>query len=325
MDNGGDYVVWSPAKSASTDAADAAFPTLGNALAAVDSPRAVGRSTHDSQAMSRSCAPGAVLRFAASARPLRQLLRRRDGRKGASGEGTELDPWSAWSGPSGNWPNGQSGQLTLPQRPADRGSHIGKCSRPPRWNVGSDRGNASPRSSSCADGCQSWCCPCWRSSAICFTGHGRCSPSFILDNPENYMTAGGIWAPLVGTFFLAIISLVIDAPIGILAGVYLNEYAPDNWLTRMINLAVVNLAGVPSIVHGLFGVGAFVLFARMGKSVHRRLLHAGRDEPAGDHYQHAGGAGLSAHVVPRGLLEHGGQPLADHPHDRPAQFASAAS
>ena len=81
------------------------------------------------------------------------------------------------------------------------------------------------------------------------------------------MTAGGIWAPLVGTFLLAIISLMIDAPIGILAAVYLNEYARDNWFTRLINLAVVNLAGVPSIVHGLFGVGAFVLFAGMGKSV----------------------------------------------------------
>ena len=57
------------------------------------------------------------------------------------------------------------------------------------------------------------------------------------------------------------------APVGILAGVYLNEYARDNWLTRIVNLAVVNLAGVPSIVHALFGVGAFVLFAGMGRSL----------------------------------------------------------
>lgn len=93
------------------------------------------------------------------------------------------------------------------------------------------------------------------------------TPSFVLENPTDRMTAGGIWAPLVGTFFLAIVSLMIDAPIGILAAIYLNEYAGDNWLTRLINLAVVNLASVPSIVHGLFGVGAFVLFAGMGKSV----------------------------------------------------------
>ena len=93
------------------------------------------------------------------------------------------------------------------------------------------------------------------------------SPAFVLENPQNNMTAGGIWAPLVGTFYLVFISLLVAAPIGILAGVYLNEYARDNWFTRIVNLAVVNLAGVPSIVHALFGVGAFVLFAGMGESL----------------------------------------------------------
>ncbi len=92
-------------------------------------------------------------------------------------------------------------------------------------------------------------------------------PSFLLENPQDNMTAGGIWAPLVGTFFLVVISLLIAAPIGVLAGVYLNEYAGDNWATRVVNLAVMNLAGVPSIVHALFGVGAFVLFAGMGRSL----------------------------------------------------------
>jgi len=93
------------------------------------------------------------------------------------------------------------------------------------------------------------------------------SISFLLENPKEYMTAGGIWAPLVGTFFLVLGSLLVAAPVGVLAGVYLNEYARDNWLTRIINLAVVNLAGVPSIVHALFGVGAFVLAAHMGRSM----------------------------------------------------------
>jgi len=91
--------------------------------------------------------------------------------------------------------------------------------------------------------------------------------SFLTQNPQDYMTAGGIWAPLVGTFYLVFISLAVAAPIGIMAGVYLNEYASDNWGTRIVNMAVVNLAGVPSIVHALFGVGAFVLFAGMGRSV----------------------------------------------------------
>ena len=91
--------------------------------------------------------------------------------------------------------------------------------------------------------------------------------SFLLENPQDRMTAGGIWAPLVGTFFLVLISLMAAAPVGILAGVYLNEFARDNWATRAVNLAVMNLAGVPSIVHALFGVGAFVLFAGMGRSL----------------------------------------------------------
>jgi phosphate transport system permease protein len=93
------------------------------------------------------------------------------------------------------------------------------------------------------------------------------SMSFVLENPRNRMTAGGIWAPLIGTFCLVLLSLLIAAPIGILAGVYLNEYAKDNWLTRIINLAVMNLAGVPSIVHGLFGVGAFVYFFGLNPSL----------------------------------------------------------
>jgi phosphate transport system permease protein len=91
--------------------------------------------------------------------------------------------------------------------------------------------------------------------------------SFLFTNPQEGMTAGGIWAPLIGTFFVVLLSLLIAAPIGVLAGVYLNEYADDSWATRIINLAVVNLAGVPSIVHALFGVGAFVVAARMGASV----------------------------------------------------------
>jgi phosphate transport system permease protein len=93
------------------------------------------------------------------------------------------------------------------------------------------------------------------------------SLDFLIKNPVRGMRAGGIWSPLLGTIYLVIISLMISTPIGVFAGIYLNEYARDNWLTRGINLAVVNLAGVPSIVHALFGLGAFVLFARMGRSI----------------------------------------------------------
>jgi len=90
---------------------------------------------------------------------------------------------------------------------------------------------------------------------------------FLTTNPRNLMRAGGIWSPLVGTVYLVGISLLIAAPIGVLAAIYLNEYARDTWFTRLVNLAVINLAGVPSIVHALFGLGAFVLFFGIGKSI----------------------------------------------------------
>jgi phosphate transport system permease protein len=99
----------------------------------------------------------------------------------------------------------------------------------------------------------------------------RAAPSlslgFLLDVPVRGMKDGGIWPALVGTIYLVFLSLAVSAPIGILAAVYLNEYAKDNWFNRVINLAVINLAGVPSIVHALFGLGAFVYAARFGYSI----------------------------------------------------------
>jgi phosphate transport system permease protein len=85
------------------------------------------------------------------------------------------------------------------------------------------------------------------------------SLGYIWDNPTDKGTAGGLWAPLIGTFYLVIGSLLVVTPIGILAAIYLNEYARDTWVTRTIGIAVTSLAGVPSIVHALFGLGAFVL------------------------------------------------------------------
>lgn len=89
----------------------------------------------------------------------------------------------------------------------------------------------------------------------------------VTQNPSRFMTAGGLWAPLVGTVYVVVFSLAIAAPVGVLAGIYLKEYARDTWLTRLVYLAVMNLAGIPSIVHALFGVGVFVLAAGWGRSV----------------------------------------------------------
>jgi phosphate transport system permease protein len=91
--------------------------------------------------------------------------------------------------------------------------------------------------------------------------------SFLVDVPLRGMKEGGIWPAFIGTIYLVFISLAVSAPIGILAAIYLNEYANDNWFNRIINLAVINLAGVPSIVHALFGLGAFVYAAKFGYSI----------------------------------------------------------
>ena len=90
---------------------------------------------------------------------------------------------------------------------------------------------------------------------------------FLFAAPKDNMTAGGIFPALVGTVWLVTVALLASVPLGVAAAIYLSEYAKDNWLTRSINLAIINLAGVPSIVHALFGVGAFVLFFDMGTSI----------------------------------------------------------
>ena len=93
------------------------------------------------------------------------------------------------------------------------------------------------------------------------------SMEFLFSDPTNGMTEGGIFPALVGTVWLVVCALLFSVPVGVAAALYLSEYAPDNWVTRAINLAIINLAGVPSIVHALFGVGAFVLFAGFGTSI----------------------------------------------------------
>lgn len=89
----------------------------------------------------------------------------------------------------------------------------------------------------------------------------------FLTTPPSSDGGGGIALPLVGTVWLVVAALLASVPVGVAAALYLSEYAPDNRLTWVINLAIVNLAGVPSIVHALFGVGAFVLFFNTGTSI----------------------------------------------------------
>ena len=90
---------------------------------------------------------------------------------------------------------------------------------------------------------------------------------FLTDIPRKGMRAGGIFPAIVGTVYLVTGAIVFALPIGLLAAIYLSEYSKDNWLTRLIKLAIVNLAGVPSVVYGLFGFALFVVFFKLGASI----------------------------------------------------------
>ena len=102
---------------------------------------------------------------------------------------------------------------------------------------------------------------------LIYKGGSVVTIDFLFTNPTDGMTAGGIFPALLGTIWLVAVALLFSVPLGVAAAVYLSEYAKDNWFTRLINLCIINLAGVPSIVHALFGVGAFVLFFRFGTSI----------------------------------------------------------
>ena len=104
-------------------------------------------------------------------------------------------------------------------------------------------------------------------TTLVIKGGPAISIDFLFTNPTHGMTAGGIFPALLGTIWLVAVALLISVPLGVAAAIYLSEYAGNNWFTRIINLAVINLAGVPSIVHALFGVGAFVLFFKFGTSI----------------------------------------------------------
>ncbi len=102
---------------------------------------------------------------------------------------------------------------------------------------------------------------------LIYKGGPAISWEFLFADPIDGMTAGGIFPALVGTVWLVAVALLVSVPLGVAAALYLSEFAPDNWFTRTINLAIINLAGVPSIVHALFGVGAFVIFFGFGTSI----------------------------------------------------------
>ncbi len=98
-------------------------------------------------------------------------------------------------------------------------------------------------------------------------GIGTISWEFLSQSPTKRGTAGGILPAVLGTVYLVFGTIIISLPLGVGSAVYLNEYAAQGRLTRLIRLAIVTLAGVPSIVFGLFGLGVFVILLKFGTSL----------------------------------------------------------
>jgi len=102
---------------------------------------------------------------------------------------------------------------------------------------------------------------------ILIKGLPAISWTFLTAFPTDGVKQGGILPAIIGTFYLTIGTAIFSVPLGIGAAIYLSEYASDNRWTRMIRLAIINLAGIPSVVYGLFGLGIFVIFLRFGTSI----------------------------------------------------------
>jgi phosphate transport system permease protein len=98
-------------------------------------------------------------------------------------------------------------------------------------------------------------------------GAGVISWEFLTQKPTKGMTAGGIWPAIVGTFWVSLVTIIFAVPSGMFTAIYLNEYATQGRIVRVIRLAIRNLSGVPSIVYGLFGFALFVLMLNLGLSV----------------------------------------------------------
>jgi phosphate transport system permease protein len=102
---------------------------------------------------------------------------------------------------------------------------------------------------------------------IFWKGFPALSLEFLFQFPSNGMRSGGILPAILGTVYLTFFTTLFAVPLGIAAAIYLSEYASDNRATRLIRIAIINLAGIPSIVYGLFGLGIFVLFFKLGTSI----------------------------------------------------------
>lgn len=102
---------------------------------------------------------------------------------------------------------------------------------------------------------------------IILKGVPAISWEFLSSSPTDGMRAGGILPAIIGSIYLTIGTIAVSVPFGILTGIFLVEYSKDNIIRRLINLTIVNLAGIPSIIYGLFGMSLFVIFLGFGSSI----------------------------------------------------------
>jgi len=102
---------------------------------------------------------------------------------------------------------------------------------------------------------------------ILYNGISAINLEFLTEAPRDEMTKGGIFPAIIGTFYLMVGSSIVSIPIGIATAIYLTEYAKNPKIVKLIRLGINNLAGVPSVVFGLFGLSLFVIFLDFGTSI----------------------------------------------------------
>ena len=102
---------------------------------------------------------------------------------------------------------------------------------------------------------------------VILQGYEWVTPNLIFNYPSRHPEQAGLWAALIGTLYMMGLTALITVPVGVGAAIYLEEYAPKNWITSFIEINTSNLAGVPSIVYGLLGLSIFVYFLKLERSI----------------------------------------------------------
>ena len=135
---------------------------------------------------------------------------------------------------------------------------------------------------------------------------------FLTSMPSNGMKSGGLWPAIIGTFYLTLGTAIFSVPLGIAAAIYIAEYAPNNQWTRLIRIAIINLAGIPSVVYGLVRTGIVCRLHEIRYQHPGGISDTVDHDPAGDHQHDRRSPALGANFFPRDQHVTRGDPLANH-------------